>query len=172
MGEPQAGKVFLIGAGPGDPGLLTLRGKAILESADTVVYDRLVPEELLLDLASHIRLIDAGKMPGNHSIPQEEINRILIYEARQGRRVVRLKGGDPFLFGRGGEELFALSAAGIPFEAVPGISSAIAVPAAAGIPVTHRGISSSLHILTWHTQKALPPLLKHWKPLTVPGVHW
>ncbi|GHV06548.1 uroporphyrinogen-III C-methyltransferase [Spirochaetia bacterium] len=158
MGEPQVGKVFLIGAGPGDPGLLTLKGKAILDAADTVVYDRLAPEELLLDLPSHIRLIDAGKMPGNHPIPQEEINRILIDEARQGRKVVRLKGGDPFLFGRGGEELLALAAAGIPFEAVPGISSAIAVPAAAGIPVTHRGISSSLHILTWHTQNnAAPP---------------
>ncbi|GHT55989.1 uroporphyrinogen III methyltransferase [Spirochaetia bacterium] len=158
MGEPQIGKVFLIGAGPGDPGLLTLKGKAILDAADTVVYDRLAPEELLLDLASHVRLIDAGKIPGNHPIPQEEINRILIDEARQGRKVVRLKGGDPFLFGRGGEELLALAAAGIPFEAVPGISSAIAVPAAAGIPVTHRGISSSLHILTWHTQNgAVPP---------------
>ncbi|GHU88402.1 uroporphyrinogen III methyltransferase [Spirochaetia bacterium] len=157
MGEPQVGKVFLIGAGPGDPGLLTLKGKAILDAADTVVYDRLAPEELLLDMASHVRLIDAGKTSGNHPIPQEEINRILIEEARQGRRVVRLKGGDPFLFGRGGEELLALAAAGIPFEAIPGISSAIAVPAAAGIPVTSRGVSSSLHTLTWHTKDGVPP---------------
>lgn len=151
------GKVFLVGAGPGDPALLTLRGRAVLETADTVVYDRLVPEELILDLPSRVLLIDAGKTPGNHRLPQEEINRILINEARQGRRVVRLKGGDPFLFGRGGEELLALTAAGIPFELVPGISAAIAVPAAAGIPVTHRGISSSLHILTWRSQEGASP---------------
>jgi uroporphyrinogen III methyltransferase/synthase len=144
------GKVWLVGAGPGDPELLTLKGRAILDQAETVVYDRLVSAEILRTIPAGAVLINAGKAPRNHPLPQEEINRILIEEARKGKRVVRLKGGDPFLFGRGWEELLALEKAGIPAEAVPGISSALAVPAAAGIPVTHRGVSSALHIISWH----------------------
>jgi uroporphyrinogen III methyltransferase/synthase len=153
------GHVWLVGAGPGDCGLLTVQGKALLETADVVVHDRLVSEDILLGLPPEIRLIDAGKSAGNHPIPQEEIQRILIDEARQGNKVVRLKGGDPFLFGRGGEEALALEAAGIPWEAVPGVSSALAVPALAGIPVTHRGISSSLHVITWRGKDRAAPLL-------------
>jgi len=144
------GKVWLVGAGPGDPRLLTLRGREILDAAETVVYDRLVSQEILQSIPDHACLIDAGKAPKNHPLPQEEINRLLIEEAQKGKQVVRLKGGDPFLFGRGWEELLALSIAGIPVEVVPGISSALAVPLASGIPVTHRGVSSALHIITWH----------------------
>jgi uroporphyrinogen III methyltransferase/synthase len=151
------GKVWLVGAGPGDPGLLTLGGKAALDAADTVIYDRLVPEEILLGLAPGVRLINAGKFPSRHPVPQEEINRFMGEEARKGKRVVRLKGGDPFLFGRGGEEVLFLAAEGIPFEVVPGVSSALAVPAAAGIPVTHRGISGGLHIIAWHGKEEPSP---------------
>ena len=147
----MGGQVWLVGAGPGAPGLLTLRGREVLEQAETVVYDRLVSEELLLTIPPSAHLINAGKAPRNHPLPQEEINRILIEEARKGRKVVRLKGGDPFLFGRGWEELLALTEARIPVEAVPGVSSALAVPALAGIPVTHRGRSSALHIISWHS---------------------
>ncbi|MFP3090044.1 uroporphyrinogen-III C-methyltransferase [Treponema sp. TIM-1] len=153
----STGKVWLVGAGPGDPAFLTLRGREVLDQAETVVYDRLVSEEILLTLPPKVRLINAGKVPHHHPLPQEEINRLLIGEARKGRRVVRLKGGDPFLFGRGGEELLALRDAGIPVEAVPGISSALAVPAGAGIPVTHRGLSSGLHIISWHGREDGPP---------------
>jgi uroporphyrinogen III methyltransferase/synthase len=150
------GKVWLVGAGPGDPGLLTVKGKAILEAADTVVHDRLVGEEILLDIPPAVRLIDVGKSPGRHHVPQEEINRILISEARKGRKVVRLKGGDPFIFGRGGEELLCLGAAGIPCELVPGVSAATGVPAAAGIPLTHRGLGDAVHIIAWHGEKGAP----------------
>ncbi|MDR1057974.1 MAG: uroporphyrinogen-III C-methyltransferase [Treponema sp.] len=151
------GKVWLVGAGPGDPDLLTLGGKAALDAADTVIHDRLVPEEILMGLPPGVRLIDVGKFPSRHPVPQEEINRIMREEARKGRRVVRLKGGDPFLFGRGGEELLFLAAEGIPVEVVPGVSSALAVPAAAGIPVTHRGISAGLHIIAWHGKREPSP---------------
>ena len=153
----RAGKVFLVGAGPGDPGLLTLKGLEILAAADTIIHDRLVAEEILLSIAPEVRLIDGGKISGGPSASQDEINRALIEEARAGRRVVRLKGGDPFLFGRGGEEALALSRAGIDWEAVPGISSALAVPAWAGIPLTHRGISSALHIITWRDAEGKTP---------------
>jgi uroporphyrinogen III methyltransferase/synthase len=156
MQEGKAGKVWLVGAGPGDAGLLTLKGKTVLDAADTVVHDRLVSEEILLAIPPEARLIDAGKSSGHHPVPQEEINRILIEEARSGRKVVRLKGGDPFLFGRGGEEVLELAAAGIPFEVVPGVSSALAVPASAGIPVTHRGLSAALHVITWHGKDGGP----------------
>jgi uroporphyrinogen III methyltransferase/synthase len=138
-----------VGAGPGDKGLLTLRGKVVLDKADVVVHDRLVSEETLLDLPPAVRLVDVGKSPGNHRVSQEDIHRILIAEARAGRKVVRLKGGDPFLFGRGAEEMLALREAGVPCEVIPGISSALGVPALAGIPVTHRGLSSGLHVITW-----------------------
>ncbi len=146
----RAGKVYLVGAGPGDPGLLTCRGREILEDADTVVFDHLVGDGVLALMPRCAKLIDAGKESGHHTISQREIEQILVDEARAGKKVVRLKGGDPFLFGRGGEEVLALTAAGIPWEVIPGVSSAIAAPECAGIPVTHRGLSSSVHIHTGH----------------------
>jgi len=149
--EPSArGKVFLVGAGPGDAELITLKGLRCLRKADVVIYDRLIGPELLDEASSQAERVFVGKASGRHSIKQEEINALLIKYARQGRVVVRLKGGDPFVFGRGGEEALALAQAGIPFEVVPGISSAIAVPAYAGIPVTQRGLASSVTIVTGH----------------------
>jgi uroporphyrinogen III methyltransferase/synthase len=146
----MSGRVVLVGAGPGDPGLLTIRGRDCLAVADVVVYDRLV-NPVLLDLAPADALrIFAGKTRGDHVMPQRAINAVLIHHARRGRQVVRLKGGDPFVFGRGGEEAEALHGAGIPFEVVPGISAAVAVPAYAGIPVTHRNVSSSFAVVTGH----------------------
>lgn len=144
------GKVILVGAGPGDGGLLTVKGKAALEKADVVVYDRLVSEEILALIPDKAKRIDVGKHAGDHPVPQEEINRILLEEGQQNQVVVRLKGGDPFLFGRGGEELELLAAHRVPFEVVPGVTSALAVPAYGGIPVTHRDFASSLHIITGH----------------------
>lgn len=146
-------KVWLVGGGPGDAGLLTLRGREVLEKAETVIFDRLAGEGLFRFIPRDAELIDAGKEGGNHTMPQREIEEILVRKALAGRRVVRLKGGDPFLFGRGGEEAEALLSAGIPFEVVPGVSSAIAAPECAGIPVTHRGLASSLHIVTGHTKE-------------------
>ena len=142
--------VWLVGGGPGDPGLFTLRGKEVLEQAEVVVYDALVGPGVLSMIPETARLIYAGKRSGNHTLAQEEINRILLEEAQKGYRVVRLKGGDPFLFGRGGEELELLREHGIPFEVVPGVTSALAVPAYNGIPVTHRDFCSSVHIITGH----------------------
>ena len=141
------GRVALVGAGPGDPGLLTVRGLALIRAADVIVHDRLVNPTLLEESSSAER-IDVGKRPGAHAISQAEINAILIAQARRGRLVVRLKGGDPFVFGRGGEEAQALTAAGIPVEVVPGVSSAVAAPAAAGIPVTHRRLAASFAVVT------------------------
>ncbi|MCR5135607.1 MAG: uroporphyrinogen-III C-methyltransferase [Oscillospiraceae bacterium] len=146
----MGGMVWLVGAGPGDPGLFTLRGKEVLEQAEVVVYDALVGPGVLSMIPETARLIYAGKRSGNHTLVQEEINRILLEEAQKGYRVVRLKGGDPFLFGRGGEELELLREHGIPFEVVPGVTSALAVPAYNGIPVTHRDFCSSVHIITGH----------------------
>jgi uroporphyrin-III C-methyltransferase len=144
------GKVYLVGAGPGDPGLMTVRGMDLLRKADVVVYDRLVNPILLDEATAGALLIFAGKQASFHSLPQEQINELLIFHARSGRQVVRLKGGDPFVFGRGGEEAEALRAAGIPWEVVPGVTSAVAVPAYAGIPLTHRGLSSSFAVITGH----------------------
>jgi len=144
------GKVYLVGAGPGDPGLITVRGLELLRKAEVVVYDRLVNPKLLAEAPSNAIRIFAGKLTGYHSLPQEEINDLLIHHARGGCRVVRLKGGDPFIFGRGGEEAEALREAGIPFEIVPGVSSAAAVPAYAGVPLTHRKVSSSFAVVTGH----------------------
>jgi uroporphyrin-III C-methyltransferase len=144
----QTGKVYLVGAGPGDPLLLTLRSRDLLASCDTLVYDYLVDPDVLSFAPSQAERIYVGKVGGGRNTSQAEINRVLIHHAREGKRVVRLKGGDPFLFGRGGEEAQALYEAGIPFEVVPGISSALAVPAYAGIPLTHRDVSSSVAILT------------------------
>lgn len=145
---PAAGHVTLVGAGPGDPGLLTLAAVRALEAADVVMYDALLSHEVLGHCRADARLIDVGKRAGAHSKTQESINEMLIDEARNGRRVVRLKGGDPFVFGRGGEEALACRAAGVAFTVVPGISSAIAVPAYAGIPVTHRGVARSFAVIT------------------------
>ncbi len=153
MESPYApGTVTLVGAGPGDPGLLTLAGLDAIRGADTVVYDRLVAPEILAMIPKTAKTINVGKQSGHHPIPQDEINVILAEEALQGHQVVRLKGGDPFLFGRGGEELEALSARGIPFRVIPGVTSALAAPAAAGIPVTHRDFCSSVHIITGHVR--------------------
>ncbi len=143
-------KVYLIGAGPGDPELMTLKGLRCLRAAEVVIYDRLINPVLLEEARPGAELIFAGKARGCHQVPQEEINRLLIEHARQGRVVARLKGGDPFVFGRGGEEAAALAQAGIPFEVVPGVSSAIAVPAYAGIPVTYRGYAAQVTIVAGH----------------------
>ncbi|HWC09993.1 MAG TPA: uroporphyrinogen-III C-methyltransferase, partial [Acidimicrobiales bacterium] len=145
--------VYLVGAGPGDPGLLTVRGAEVLARADAVVHDRLA-ETSLLDLAPVTAdRIDVGKSPGA-PVPQADINALLVARGRAGEEVVRLKGGDPFVFGRGGEEAEALRDAGVPFEVVPGITSAVAVPAYAGIPVTHRGLSTSFTVVTGHSRHA------------------
>lgn len=148
-GRP-AGRVFLVGAGPGDPGLLSVRGLELLRAADVVVYDRLGVARLLKECRPDAELIPVGKARGHHTLPQEEINRLLVDKARTGRTVVRLKGGDPFVFSRGGEEAEALAEAGVAFEVVPGVTSAIAVPAYAGIPVTRRGLASSFAVVTGH----------------------
>ncbi len=145
-----AGKVWLVGAGPGDIGLFTLKGEAVLQQADVVVYDSLVGEGVLARIPEHARLINVGKRASHHTMVQEDINKVLLEEAQKGNKVVRLKGGDPFLFGRGGEELELLSENGISYEIVPGVTSPISVPAYNGIPVTHRDFCSSLHIVTGH----------------------
>lgn len=140
----MTGRVWLVGAGPGDPGLITVRGLELLRACDAVVYDRLVAPELVDE--APVGALRVGREP----LEQEEINRLLVRLARRGLEIVRLKGGDPFLFGRGGEEALALVEAGVPFEVVPGVSSLAAVPAAAGIPVTHRGVSSQVTIVNGH----------------------
>ena len=144
--------MYIVGAGPGDPGLITVRGLELLRRADVVVHDRLVSGKLLDEAPPQARRVFVGKACGAHSLPQREINALLIDEARRGHRVVRLKGGDPFVFGRGGEEALALAEAGVAFEVVPGVTSAVAVPAAAGIPLTHRGLASSFAVVTGHRQ--------------------
>lgn len=149
----QTGIVYLVSAGPGNPDLLTVRGKELLQQAEVVVYDRLAGEEILSLAPETALYIDVGKTSGRHLVPQEEINRILVQQAQSGKTVVRLKGGDSFVFGRGGEELEQLCQAGIPFEVVPGVTSAIAAPAFAGIPVTHRDYCASLHIITGHRRQ-------------------
>lgn len=148
----SAGKVYLIGGGPGDPGLLTLRGRDVLAAADVVVYDRLIPEELLRHARPEAETIYVGKQPGKHSMKQPEITALLVDLAKRPARVVRLKGGDPFVFGRGGEEALALAREGIAFEVVPGVSAGVAVPAYAGIPVTHRGLASNFGMITGHEE--------------------
>ncbi|MFH1176085.1 MAG: siroheme synthase CysG [Acidobacteriota bacterium] len=149
-GRPATGFVSLIGAGPGDPGLVTLRAHSRLLAADAVVYDRLAAGCLPPELEARVELHCVGKEAGNHPVPQEEINALLLALAREGKRVARLKGGDPFVFGRGGEEAEALRAAGIPFEVVPGVTAGVAAPACAGIPVTHRREAVRLTLLTAH----------------------
>lgn len=146
------GRVALVGGGPGDPGLLTARGRRLLAEADVVVVDRLAPHTVLDELDADVEVIDVGKKPDHHPVPQEEINRLLVDRALAGKVVVRLKGGDPYVFGRGGEEREACEAAGVPVEVVPGVTSAIAVCAAAGIPVTHRGVANGFSVLTGHEE--------------------
>lgn len=148
----MSGKVILVGAGPGDPGLLTVKGQSAIKSAEVVVFDRLVSKVIENMIPINAEKIDVGKRASFHPVPQEEINQILVQKALEGKRVVRLKGGDPFLFGRGGEELEALAQKNIEFEVIPGITSAIAVPSYAGIPVTHRDFCSSVHIITGHAK--------------------
>lgn len=149
----KTGKVWLAGAGPGDAGLLTVKTKELMGLVDVIVYDALVSAEIVSQIPKNCRLIFVGKRSGNHPVPQEQINKILLDEAQNGNQVLRLKGGDPFVFGRGGEELELLVEANIPFEIIPGITSASAVPAYAGIPVTHRDYTSSFHIITGHARK-------------------
>lgn len=161
----QLGTVYLVGAGPGDPGLLTVRGLELLRGAEVLVYDRLVHPALLDEAPPGALRIFVGKLAGIHSLPQEQISALLIAHARRGRRVVRLKGGDPFVFGRGGEEALALAEAAIPFEVVPGVTAAVAVPAYAGIPVTHRGLSSSFAVITGHEDSAKGEFHVDWKRL-------
>jgi uroporphyrin-III C-methyltransferase len=150
------GTVYLVGAGPGDPGLITVKGLDLLRRADVVAFDRLIPYELLNEVRLDAECLDVGKLPQRHRLSQDDINTLLIDRARKGLMVVRLKGGDPFVFGRGGEEGLACYAAGIPFEVVPGISSAIAVPAYAGVPVTQRNIASAFTVFTGHEDPLKP----------------
>jgi uroporphyrin-III C-methyltransferase len=157
-GARSTGFVSLVGAGPGDPDLLTQRAVRRLAEADLVLYDALVSPEVL-PLASRAQCLSVGKRACRPSISQEAINRCLVRGAKRGKRVVRLKCGDPFVFGRGGEEAIALAAAGVPFEIVPGVSSALAAPALAGIPVTHRGISSSVIVVSGHSPSAYAPIV-------------
>ncbi|MBQ3614928.1 MAG: uroporphyrinogen-III C-methyltransferase, partial [Anaerotignum sp.] len=145
------GKVYLVGAGCGDPELITWKGLNLLRKCDVVLYDDLVVPKLLEEAKKDCERIFVGKRYGKHSLPQNETNDLLIEKAKEGKMVVRLKGGDPFVFGRGGEEVLALQAENIPYEVVSGVTSSIAVPAAAGIPVTHRKIARSFHVITGHT---------------------
>ena len=150
INQQPLGKVYLVGAGPGDPGLFTIKGKSLLECADVVVYDALVSPQILAMINPHAEKIDAGKRRGRHSLVQSETTQLLIEKAHEYAIVVRLKGGDPFIFGRGGEEMEELVAAGIPVEVVPGVTAGIAAPAYAGIPLTHRNYSSSVTFVTGH----------------------
>jgi uroporphyrinogen III methyltransferase/synthase len=163
--DPSIGKVYLVGAGPGDPELITRKGQRVLATADVIVYDRLANPRLLRHARPEAERIYVGKRSAAYSVPQTEITDLLLAHARRGRIVCRLKGGDPFVFGRGGEEAEALVAAGIPFEVVPGVSSAIGVPAYAGIPVTHRGLSATLGIVTGHEDASRPGSLLHWEEI-------
>lgn len=157
--------VALIGAGPGDPDLITVRGRRLLGRADVVVTDRLVPGELLDELGSHVQVIDAAKVPYGRAMPQRDINTTMIEHARAGRFVVRLKGGDPYLFGRGFEEVLALAEAGVPVAVVPGITSAVSVPAAVDIPVTHRGVAHEVVMVSGHVAPDDPTSLVDWPAL-------
>ena len=156
------GHVWLVGAGPGAPGLITVAGLEALRRAEVVLYDRLAPPELLEEAPAGALLLDAGKAAGDHAMTQDEINAALIEHARSGKRVVRLKGGDPFVFGRGGEEALALAEAGLTCTVIPGVTSAIAGLAAAGIPVTHRGVASSFVVVTGHEDPTKPETAVDW----------
>jgi uroporphyrinogen III methyltransferase/synthase len=164
------GTVYLVGAGPGDPGLMTRRALELIASADAILFDRLIPDGALDGARGDADLRYVGKQPGGHSMPQEEINALLIELARAGRRVVRLKGGDPFVFGRGGEEAEALAEAGVPFEVVPGVTAGVAAPAYAGVPVTHREAASGVAFVTAHEDPGKPESAIDWDALAAfPG---
>jgi uroporphyrin-III C-methyltransferase/precorrin-2 dehydrogenase/sirohydrochlorin ferrochelatase len=160
-----AGSVVLVGGGPGDPGLITVRGRQAVAGADVVIADHLAPQGLLASLPPEVEVIDASKLPRGRSMAQEQINALLVDRAKQGKRVVRLKGGDPFVFGRGYEELEACAAAGVSVEVVPGITSAIAVPGLAGIPVTHRGLTHEFVVVSGHIPPGHPASLVDWAAL-------
>ncbi len=161
--------VAIVGAGPGDPELLTVKAARLLAAADAVVYDRLVAREILTLTRPGAQMIFAGKSPYNHHMPQEDINSLLVRLARSGQKVVRLKGGDPFIFGRGGEEAQQLAEAGIPFEVVPGVTAATSCAAYAGIPLTHRGLAVGVHFVTGHCQgQSELPLELNWAGLADP----
>lgn len=164
-----AGRVFIVGAGPGNPGLITVAGLQRLRAAGVVVTDRLVPGELLADLPDHVLVVDAAKVPAGSAARQEDINAALVQHARAGRTVVRLKGGDPFVFGRGREEVDACRAAGVPVTVIPGVTSAVSVPAAAGIPVTHRGLSQGFTVVSGHVSPADPRSTVDWDALARSG---
>ncbi|MFE7636768.1 MULTISPECIES: uroporphyrinogen-III C-methyltransferase [unclassified Kitasatospora] len=155
--------VALVGGGPGDPDLITVRGRRLLADADVVVTDRLAPRELLAELPEHVEVIDASKIPYGRFMAQEAINRTLVEHAKAGKFVVRLKGGDPYVFGRGGEELLACAEAGLPVTVVPGISSSISVPAAAGVPVTHRGMTHEFTVISGHVGPDDERSLTNWE---------
>jgi uroporphyrin-III C-methyltransferase / precorrin-2 dehydrogenase / sirohydrochlorin ferrochelatase len=157
------GRVALVGAGPGDPGLLTRKAIACLRSADLVLYDALI-DERILRYARQAQKFFVGKRAGRHAMTQPAIHALMIRAARKGRQVVRLKGGDPFVFGRGGEEALALQRAGVPFDVVPGVTSAVAAPAAAGIPVTHRGVSSAFLVVSAHEEAAFASAVGQVRP--------
>jgi uroporphyrin-III C-methyltransferase len=159
------GKVYLVGSGPGGEGLLTQRARRVIDAADVVLYDQLPGEEVLSSLPAGSEKIDCGKFGGKHTLEQEEIEGLMIDRAKQGKVVVRLKGGDPFMFGRGGEELEKVRTAGIPVEMVPGITSVLAVPASVGIPLTHRRYASQVTILTGHEDPAKPKPALDWRLL-------
>lgn len=160
-----AGGIALVGGGPGDPELITVRGRRLLSHADVVVADRLAPQELLAELAPHVEVIDAAKIPYGRAMAQDAINDVLIERARAGKFVVRLKGGDPFVFARGYEEVLACVDAGIPVTVVPGVTSAIAVPALAGVPVTHRGVTHEFVVVSGHVAPGHPESLVNWDAL-------
>jgi uroporphyrin-III C-methyltransferase len=159
------GKVFIVGSGPGSEGMLTQRAREVIDAAEVVLYDQLPGEEILSSLPTEAELIDCGKYGGNHTLEQDEIEALIVDRARAGKRVVRLKGGDPFMFGRGGEELETIRQAGIEAELVPGITSAIAVPASVGIPLTHRRFASQVTIMTGHEDPTKPESALDWSLL-------
>ncbi|MEI4272507.1 uroporphyrinogen-III C-methyltransferase [Klenkia sp. LSe6-5] len=164
VGRPRDGRgsVVLVGGGPGDPGLMTVRGRQALATADVVLADHLAPQSLLSSLPPHVEVVDASKLPRGRSMAQEQINALLVEHALAGKRVVRLKGGDPFVFGRGFEELEACTAAGVPVEVVPGVTSAIGVPGLAGVPVTHRGMTHEFVVVSGHVPPDHPASLVDW----------
>jgi uroporphyrin-III C-methyltransferase / precorrin-2 dehydrogenase / sirohydrochlorin ferrochelatase len=159
------GSVALVGGGPGDAGLITVRGRRLLAEADVVVVDKLAPRSLLAELDPGVEVIDAGKAPHAHNLTQDQINELIVRRALAGQRVVRLKGGDPFVFGRGGEEALACVRAGVPFSVVPGVTSAVAVPAYAGIPVTHRGVTQDFAVVSAHLDPSHPGATVDWAAL-------
>jgi uroporphyrinogen III methyltransferase/synthase len=164
-GSGLGGIVHLVGAGPGDPGLMTVRAVELIARADVILHDRLIPATALDGARAGAELVYVGKEGGGPQMPQEEIDRLLLEHARAGKRVVRLKGGDPFVFGRGGEEALVLRAAGIPFEVVPGVTAGVAAPAYAGIPVTHRDVASGVAFVTGHEDPQKPDSALDWDAL-------